>query len=804
MIVKPRAGSGSRGIRLLERRAELEALERDGTLLVQEHLPGPEYSLDVLARADGHVAARRPARAAEGGLGHRGHRPHAARRGARDASPARSPKLIGLTTVANVQVKGAADGEPALLEVNARFPGTMPLTIGAGVDMPRLAIGEALGHADPRRPAAVRGHRDGALLPGAVLRVRRHRRTCCATRRRSRRERARGHARALDVLRRPRPDRGQHRRVPRRSGWSRSAASTTCASTPTGCPSYVEAVQRRAPRPQVQLRCGIEAKLLDTRARSTCPAASTASTRSTPPTTRSPLADGPTHPREVRERIAGGDLDPAEVVDAILTATARALDRPQRVVIAHFLQHPPEDRADEADVPLEGLERLAAEAARTGQEIEISERWRCPSAATLRPFLRHGVPIALSTDSHKRETIGRYDYCLAVRARARKRAEMGVLDWILTAFVIAGALPLVAGCYQFALAGLHRFRLTARAGALEREPNVAVRGPRVERGGGDRAHDRHAARARLPGASDCASTSSTTRAPTRRPTSSRARRPSTRAACSTCAASGRRGQGAHAQPRAAHDPHGGLVRGGAGHRRRRDLHRPLAAPDGAPPRRSDGRRGDGYIKEGSRPGQLHEPLHRVRVHRRAGGRPPRAERARRAGVPGGRRAAAAAREPRGDRRRDRHVVAGRGHVHDLQRAARRRAGRCSSRTRSSGPRSRATSPGCGSSGCAGGAATSRSRCATGTLAAPRQRPARRHELRADLVLGLPDAGADGALVGRRWSRCSLLDRDLSLDVVPLAVGAQPRDVSVRDALGVRPGRPGGTARAGSRRSRSRA
>ena len=40
-------------------------------------------------------------------------------------------------------------------------------------------------------------------------------------------------------------------------------------------------------------------------------------------------------------------------------------------------------------------------------------------------------------------------------------------------------------------------------------------------------------------------------------------------------------------------------------------------------------------------------------------------------------------------------------------------GWCSSRTRSCGRRSRATSPGCGSSGCAGAAATSRSRCATG-------------------------------------------------------------------------------------------
>ena len=50
---------------------------------------------------------------------------------------------------------------------------------------------------------------------------------------------------------------------------------------------------------------------------------------------------------------------------------------------------------------------------------------------------------------------------------------MTVLDWILTVCVIAGAVPLLAGCYQFVLAGLHRFR-HAEHGTLEREPNVAV------------------------------------------------------------------------------------------------------------------------------------------------------------------------------------------------------------------------------------------------------------------------------------------------------------------------------------------
>ena len=148
------------------------------------------------------------------------------------------------------------------------------------------------------------------------------------------------------------------------------------------------------------------------------------------------------------------------MIDAILTSTARALDRPQRVVIAHFGSILPKIGLTEADLPADGLDRLAAETARTGQEIEISERWRCPSAATLRPFLRHGVPIVLSTDSHRRETIGRYEHCLAVRRELQ--AGEPSLEWILTAFVIAGrrcrcSPAATSSCSP----GLHRFRSLA-------------------------------------------------------------------------------------------------------------------------------------------------------------------------------------------------------------------------------------------------------------------------------------------------------------------------------------------------------
>jgi putative hydrolase len=179
-------------------------------------------------------------------------------------------------------------------------------------------------------------------------------------------------------------------------------------------PNYVAAVNRLRSQTRVELRCGIEAKLMDTTGALDLPETIDGVDAIYAADHQVPLDTGPTHPREVRERIAGGDLRAADVINALLTSTARALDRPQRVVIAHFLSILPKIGLTEADVPLDGLDMLAEVTARTGQEIEISERWRCPSAATLRPFKARGVPIVLSTDSHKRGTIGRYEHCLAV------------------------------------------------------------------------------------------------------------------------------------------------------------------------------------------------------------------------------------------------------------------------------------------------------------------------------------------------------------------------------------------------------
>jgi carbamoyl-phosphate synthase large subunit len=144
VIVKPREGSGSRGVITVGSAAELAALNRSPSLIVQEFLPGEEYSVDVLADAGGRVVASVPRLRArvDSGVsvgGRTVHDPEVEQFGRAVA------QATGITFVANVQCKRDRDGSPALLEVNPRMPGTLGLTIASGVDMPRLALAALLG-----------------------------------------------------------------------------------------------------------------------------------------------------------------------------------------------------------------------------------------------------------------------------------------------------------------------------------------------------------------------------------------------------------------------------------------------------------------------------------------------------------------------------------------------------------------------------------------------------------------------------------------------------------------------------------
>lgn len=181
-------------------------------------------------------------------------------------------------------------------------------------------------------------------------------------------------------------------------------------------PAYAAAVAALRQRTAVRLQCGIEAKLLDTGGALDLPEPCAGVDAIYAADHQVPLADGPHHPREIRADLQDGAVAEEEIVGAIVAATAAAVQSHDGIVIAHFFSVLPKVGIDESSVALEPLVQLARAAAASGARIEVSERWRCPSARTLRPFAEQGVPILLSTDSHRRETIGRYEHCTGVLA----------------------------------------------------------------------------------------------------------------------------------------------------------------------------------------------------------------------------------------------------------------------------------------------------------------------------------------------------------------------------------------------------
>ena len=160
VVVKPRTGSGSRDISVVRSADDLARMSPSADFLVQEYLPGEEYSIDVLADAHGRVVAAVPRcrERVDSGVSVAGRTMHDEQL---ERFGAAVVEATGLTFISNVQFRRDAAGQPALLEVNPRVPGALPLTTASGVDMPRMAMDSLRGrplpeHADFHEMAMVR------------------------------------------------------------------------------------------------------------------------------------------------------------------------------------------------------------------------------------------------------------------------------------------------------------------------------------------------------------------------------------------------------------------------------------------------------------------------------------------------------------------------------------------------------------------------------------------------------------------------------------------------------------------------
>ncbi len=142
-LIKPRKASGGRGVIKVKTKDELERMFNQGDI-IQEYLPGREFSVDIYINKKGKVIGCVPRERLkiDSGIAVTARTLHYPLLEKRAREIAQKINLIGL---ANVQFKEDIAGLPRLMEINARCPGTMPLTVKSGVNMPKLLILELLG-----------------------------------------------------------------------------------------------------------------------------------------------------------------------------------------------------------------------------------------------------------------------------------------------------------------------------------------------------------------------------------------------------------------------------------------------------------------------------------------------------------------------------------------------------------------------------------------------------------------------------------------------------------------------------------
>ncbi len=173
----------------------------------------------------------------------------------------------------------------------------------------------------------------------------------------------------------------------------------------------------------IEVLAGVETKILDRAGRLDLPASIDGIDLVLIADHQFPGDTGPVHPQEMREALESGQASAPEVISCLVEATASAVQRlapgrPQPL-IAHLFSLLPKMGLAESQVPDELLGLLADQARRAGALVEVSEKWACPSARTLRALHQAGVPLVASTDSHDSLAIGSYTVVRRILAEAQ-------------------------------------------------------------------------------------------------------------------------------------------------------------------------------------------------------------------------------------------------------------------------------------------------------------------------------------------------------------------------------------------------
>jgi carbamoyl-phosphate synthase large subunit len=160
LIVKPRSGQATRGVFKVGNRRELDFfVGYVPNAMVQEFIDGQEYTVDVLTNLRGEVISVVPKARIEtkAGMQVKG-------RTVRDPRLMDYGKVLsetlGLAPRCNIQCI-VANQRTYLIEINPKFPASLPFTVAAGVNSPLLLVKMHLGD---EVPPMIGRFRDGLMM----------------------------------------------------------------------------------------------------------------------------------------------------------------------------------------------------------------------------------------------------------------------------------------------------------------------------------------------------------------------------------------------------------------------------------------------------------------------------------------------------------------------------------------------------------------------------------------------------------------------------------------------------------------
>lgn len=171
---------------------------------------------------------------------------------------------------------------------------------------------------------------------------------------------------------------------------------------------YARELRIAAAHADLEVLCGVEAKILDAAGHVDLPPDIPPLDRILIADHQYPSSDGPLPPAAVRHLLDAGRLTAHGAVETLVVATAQAMRHVARPQLAHLFSLLPKIGIEESAVTDEHLDVLVTAASQTGAVVEANERWGCPSARALAAFAAAGVEVVASSDAHRAREVGVY------------------------------------------------------------------------------------------------------------------------------------------------------------------------------------------------------------------------------------------------------------------------------------------------------------------------------------------------------------------------------------------------------------